>query len=99
MPSLQSVLTRIDSARRSELLRDWGRNRGVRHVDPQRGRYEATLCVLFESKERLRSSRRVLERARNRLDITERLIPEPFRGHPMPLFALHATELSPIPYR
>jgi hypothetical protein len=74
MSSLQSVLTRVDPARRSEFLHDWGRNRGVRHVVWDRRRYEAALCRLLESQERLRSGQRLLERARNRLAITDGLV-------------------------
>ena len=95
MTLLQSVLTRLDSARRREFLRNWAMYRGVRHVDPHRRRYEATLCLLVESRECLRSSRRVLERARNRVAIMEGLILKPSQMRPMPLAGPHSTEFSP----
>lgn len=76
MPRLQSVLARIDGAHRGGICCERNAH-GTRLLNSGRLRYEMSLCALFDSHDRLRSSERALERSWSRLLATKRRLGKP----------------------
>jgi hypothetical protein len=72
MTRLRSVFARIDPAHRRATVCD-GDADGTSVLSSGRLRHEMTLCVLFETRDRLGRNKNALEQSRRRLEATKRL--------------------------